>query len=233
MVLRCFLKLNDWGVEFFCKIGGFVLDSIFMMRLWQGWKLGLVLLLVVAGRVGAQSQPLPVIISPEAGAWLQGAVSVRGSTALDGFSAMEVAFAYADDPTETWFLLVEGQQSVIEGDLALWDTTALPDGNYILRVRVILKDVQVRDALIEGLRVRNYSPIETRLPTIGGTPGYVLMATVQPSPTMPVVTPTPLALNPAQVSLNDWLHWLKQGALIGLGLLLGMGFYLLIRRLRR
>ncbi|MEJ5225563.1 MAG: hypothetical protein WHV44_13990, partial [Anaerolineales bacterium] len=53
--------------------------------------------------------PLAAIAAPQAGQTLQGQVRITGSAAVTGFAAYEVAFAYADDPTGTWFLIQRGE----------------------------------------------------------------------------------------------------------------------------
>jgi hypothetical protein len=204
-----------------------------MIRFYKFLLGVLTVFLLVVDVVGAQADELPEVLSPTAGAVLQGIVTVRGKAAMEGFSALEVSFAYANDATETWFLLYEGQQPIVEGDLAIWDTTTLPDGEYRLRVRVVLRDGQVRDVIVDGLRVRNYSPIEANTPLPSENfPSPTAMIAVQPSPTMVRWTPTPLAANPLQVSIEEWMSWLFQGTLFTVGVFIVLGLYLLVRRWR-
>jgi len=211
-----------------------VLDLTFMMRFCKFLLALIVGLLLVTVPVLAQTEGLPEVLSPTDGSVLQGVVTVHGKAALEGFSALEVSFAYADDPTETWFLLYEGVQPVTEGELAVWDTTTLPDGEYRLRVRVVLRDGQVRDAVVQGLRVRNYSPVEVDTPfPSGSAPTLMATATAQPSPTALRWTPTPFPPNPLQISMAEWTFWLLQGALFTVVVFVVLGVYLLLRRWRR
>ena len=59
-------------------------------------------LAALAGPVAAQ-QDGPVITSPAAGDAIQGVVSVLGMSSITNFASAELAFAYASNPTGTWF----------------------------------------------------------------------------------------------------------------------------------
>ena len=72
-----------------------------------------------------------------------------------------MAFGYQDDPTATWFLIEQSAEPVKKGLIASWDTSTITDGEYQLRVRVILADGKVAEAIVPNLRVRNYTPVET------------------------------------------------------------------------
>jgi len=92
---------------------------------------------------------------------------------------------------------------------------------------------------VEGLRVRNYSPIETSTPTpvtptATPLPGELSIPTPTPTPTIspPAPTPTDLARNPAQVSVPDIALSLGKGALAILGLFALMGIYQAVKNIR-
>lgn len=161
---------------------------------WIGglvWQAGL-----PAGRIFRGSTPLelqstppaPVAITaPLPGAVLQGKIAILFGADLSGFQYVELAFAYADDPTGTWFMLYESSQPAPAGTTVEWDTGAISDGNYILRLRVTGSDGNESVYKVAGLRVRNYSAVETDTPTPPPT------ATPAPTDTLsPVVTqPSP------------------------------------------
>jgi hypothetical protein len=212
------------------------------------------MLLLPLGRAAAQ-QPTAAILSPASGAALQGAIDVTGSTPVEGFQFFEVTFAYANDPTGTWFFLTQGDRPVTNGLLVQWDTTRISDGDYTLRLLVTLQDGSQVEAFSSGVRVRNYTPIETPTPPPPTETPAPLPATATPaqpeaeasppaaSPTAPApapatlpptrLPPTPLPPNPAELTQAQiWLS-LGQGALVVLGLfLLGLA-YTILRSLGR
>src|SRR4030042_389985 len=104
-------------------------------------------------QAAAQNTP-PYITAPQAGQALQGMVTVTGASALEEFALAEIAFAYADDATGTWFLIASSDQPVIDGFLATWDTTTITDGTYALRMRVLLADGTNRETPVPALGVR-------------------------------------------------------------------------------
>ena len=111
--------------------------------------------------VQAQEEAQLIISSPMDGQVVQGQLTISGTVSALGFSSYELAFAYEDDPTQTWFMLTDSSQPVFEGELGTWDTNALTDGNYILRLKVSLLDGTEQETRITGLRVRNYTAVPT------------------------------------------------------------------------
>lgn len=143
-------------------------------------------------------EPQVEIDAPLEGDALQGVVSIVGATDLPGFRAVEIAFAYQADPTGTWFLIQQGLKAVHRDVLTTWDTTTITDGEYRLRVRVMLDDGKAQEVIVSGLRVRNYTPVEAStpearanqaLPTATPTPWQDFQVTpraIKPDPTNPV-----------------------------------------------
>lgn len=180
------------------------------------------------------------IQSPLPGQALQGTVSISGTTAIAGFQSAEIDFAYADSPLNTWFLIAQSQTPVDNGELAQWDTTTITDGVYSLRLTVTLGDGSQQSVTINGLRVRNYTPIETNTPipvraTNTAVPGDTAVPTITPTPTTTPIPPTvtPLPQNPAQLSTTDIFVSTGKGALAILGLFILIGFYRSIRWISR
>jgi hypothetical protein len=181
---------------------------------------------VAVGTVAAQG--LPAIISPQQGAVLQGTVTIRGSSTVTGFQSSEVDFAYAGDTSGTWFLISQSSQPVDSGTLVTWDTTTITDGNYNLRLRIILNDGTNLDVSISDLRVRNYTQIET--PTPAPT---VIKPTLTPTDTLtstPFPSPTPLPVNPAVLTTTDISASLAYGGLGAVALMIIFGIYFWVRR---
>lgn len=156
----------------------------------------------------------PEIISPAPGAALQGNVSIIGTTDISNFSFYEVSFAYDEGEEPGWFELNSAKKMIRDGELAAWDTTTIADGAYMLRLRVHLENGDTKDVVVRGLRVRNYSAIETNAPQ----PAAVLESTIAPDETLSVVpqkTPAPMAVssNPAQITPGQVTRFLVGGAL--------------------
>ncbi len=194
----------------------------------------------------ATPQPPGVqITSPRGGEALQGQVTITGSTAVADFASAELAFAYTGDSTGTWFLIAEDIPPVADGPLAEWDTFAITDGDYDLRLRVTTTDGSQITVVMTGLRVRNYTAIETSTPsptpTASLTPTVDLTRSFVPSAT-PTITPTPsprptatpLPPNPASLTVAAIANTLMRGAAAALAAFIVLGIYTSIRNsLRR
>jgi len=183
--------------------------------------------------------PQAYIRAPLDGQALQGNLLILGSSAVTGFISAEVSFAYEKNPTNTWFLIASSSKPVSDGTLAEWDTTTITDGEYNLRLFINRQNGDPLVTIVEGLRVRNYSPIETSTPTpvtptATPLPGELSIPTPTPTPTItpPAPTPTDLARNPAQVSVPDIALSLGKGALAILGLFALMGIYQAVKNIR-
>jgi hypothetical protein len=192
----------------------------------------LLLALLTARPAAAQTGPAVTIDSPGEGQVLRGQVTVTGASTAEGFRSAELAFAYADDPTGTWFLIRFFDGPATGGTLAVWDTEGLTDGDYTLRLRVTLQDGSQVEALVEGLRVRNTTPVETATPlatlALGASP---LPATSVPTATLTwLPTPTHLPANPASLGLPQVYASIGRGALSILLLFLVFGLFLRMRR---
>ncbi|HNT24809.1 MAG TPA: hypothetical protein PKM21_10625 [Anaerolineales bacterium] len=182
------------------------------------------------------------ISAPLGGQVLQGKVPIMGYTAAGSLQSSELSFAYTNDPTDTWFLIQYSTLPVSNGLLAEWDTTTITDGNYTLRLVATFREGNQQTVTIPGLRVRNYTPIETdtplpSMPTATPVPGQPTpeppTPTPTPVPTRAVLAPTALPANPAEISTLTLAQTVGIGALVGLGLLLLLGLYLAFSRWSR
>lgn len=143
------------------------------------------------------------ITSPRADQAVAGVVTIAGTADHPAFQRFEVAFGYDPDPTETWFPIGEPISTpVIDGRLALWDTMRISDGTYRLRLQVWLEDGQMLEAIVSGVRVRNYSPTETAESAAAGqtisippTPTATLVAAPTPSPDLTASSGNPFSLS--------------------------------------
>lgn len=186
----------------------------------------------------------PKIDAPVGGEALQGQVPISGSSGVPGFFSAELSFAYTGDATGTWFLIQETFDPVQDGLLAVWDTFAITDGVYDLRLLVTLADGSQVETFVRGVRVRNYTPIETSTPTpsptftpaptvdpaLAFTSTDIPPATLTPTATPPPPTATPLPRNPAEVTARDIGDSLLRGAAGTLAVYLLLGIYTSLRR---
>ena len=207
---------------------------------------GLLALAILApSRVRAQEENILRVSAPASGDVLRGIVNITGTSAVEGFFASELAFAYASDPTNTWFLIYSTDQPVSDGLLAAWDTAFVTDGDYDLRLRVALQDGTFLETLVTGLRVRNLTEIETTTlePTFTPAPADPLTGQNDSPPTpmlaTPVVsvptstqrpTPTPFPPNPASVTSAEIYSFLGRGILLALLSFIVIAIFLRLRR---
>jgi hypothetical protein len=183
--------------------------------------------------LGVQTQPpdIPVLTSPQSGSAIQGSVHISGTIPPAGFQYAEVSFRYTGGQAGNWFLIQQVRQPVKNGLLAVWDTTTIADGSYAVRLQVFLEGGKVEEVLQSGLRVRNYTAIETNTPTavlaVTATPVPRPAETATPLPltATPRSTPTQLSPNPAQIQPGQLYGSLAIGLGTVLVLFLVIAFY--------
>jgi len=177
-----------------------------------------------------------LVSSPVPGAALQGTISVEVDIDVEEFISAELSFSYSRDQRDTWFLISEWDETPSDGFSTEWDTTTITDGEYDLRILVITEDEQ-HTALIPGVRVRNYSPIETNtpLPTSTPAPEDTIAPTVTSTSTITLVpsTSTPQPPNPAHINNRQITSSIGNGAIIAISALALIGLYQFIRNRRR
>jgi hypothetical protein len=187
-----------------------------------------------------QETPVVSIYWPKPGQALLGNIEISGNTAAEGFTSAELLFGYANDSTDTWFLIAQADLPVENGVLANWDTTVITDGNYNLKLTVTLQDGAKVSSVVQGVRVRNYSPIEADTPTpvtptLTQVPGDTPIPTVTLTPTITPIHPTatPLPTNPVVLTSNDIIAGFGRGALLVLAVFISLGIYLGVRSMLR
>lgn len=160
------------------------------------FSLALLLPLTVPVGIVVAQTPMPLsrveIVSPPSGTEIGGVVSIVGSVNVPGMRSYALSFGAGIEPSQ-WIPLTLGEKGVVNGRLAFWDTTRIPDGMYTLRLRAIGGDgvLQYKDYLVERLLVSN----APRMPTPVGTLPPSPTPTLTPIPT-PTSTPVPtLALD--------------------------------------
>lgn len=143
-----------------------------------------------------QEQP-PVIAQPEQDVPVRGVVQIVGSATHPQFQRYELYYAPWPVPSDqSWIFIGDAhyQQQPL-GLLGTWDSRSVPDGTYVLRVRVVKQDGNYLDSEPRRVRVINTRPPDTPTPAATDTPTPV-PTPLPPTPTVivevpAVETPTP------------------------------------------
>jgi len=159
----------------------------------------LLCLLVPAGLTAAQ--PAGQITSPRDRAAVRGQVPIEGSAAHDQFQKYELHYGPEPNPGDQW-TPVGGSPfgvPVIQGRLALWDTTLIPDGLYSLRLRIVRLDGNYDEYFVRGIQVSNTFPTDTPMPAASPTASR---PTDTPAPTLTVIIAVPTIVSPTPKPTN-------------------------------
>ena len=102
------------------------------------WRAALAaLFLVVLAATPAFAQHDGVIATPKADATLSGTVTVQGTAQHPTFRKWQLDLLIGGDPQQATFLAL-GEKPVVSTDaLATWDTALYPNGDHLLRLRVV------------------------------------------------------------------------------------------------
>ena len=186
------------------RAAGFVLIGFVVLLL--GW------IPVVAAPLTQQAQV--EITSPELGAEIRGLTPIMGSASLPDFQYYKVEFGVGPSPSQWAVVGALHQAPIVNGQLEVWDTTALPDGVYSIRLRVVKKDGNYDEFVVRQMAIGNTKPTPTEVPTQTLTPAVTptpfatrepkVTATPQiivPSGAIEMPTPTPTLSRPEQRSV--------------------------------
>jgi len=198
------------------------------------------LLLLVLLTIAAQDSPPLAITFPRAGDVLMGQITITGTTDIPGFLSAQLDFTYASasQSAGNWFALQTLTQPMLDSALIVWDTTSITDGDYILRLQVLLSDSTTQEVTVP-IKIQNDTPISTPIPAPTAAPEdefSVLIPTpfllaASPTPTdIPRPTPTPLPANPISLSQTEIYSSLSRGALVIIGLFIFSGILIRLRR---
>jgi PKD repeat protein/ABC-type branched-subunit amino acid transport system substrate-binding protein len=105
--------------------------------------------------------PFPVSIvvtAPFPGSQVSGTVSIRGSAIHPNFQSFTVEVGPDPNPSNVWIPINDQTIPVLNGTLASWNTTILPDGVYQLRLQILLRDGTRYMTVTNGIRVSNAPP---------------------------------------------------------------------------
>ena len=194
-------------------------------------------LLFVLLMIAAQDSPPIAITFPLPGEVLRGEVTITGTTDDPNFLSAQLDFSYASNPTGTWFALQAFSQPITNSALAVWNTTSISDGDYILRLRVNFLDNTTQEITVP-VSIQNDVPFSTPTVEPTSTPNTVevqiptpFLLAASPTPTAPPrPTPTALPTNPASLAQTAIYASLGRGALVILGLFVLSGLIIRLRR---
>jgi len=192
--------------------------------------------LLVLLSIAAQDTPPVAIISPAPDTLLRGQVTISGNVEFPSFLSAQLDFAYASDPTGTWFNIQSFSQPLTDSTLAVWDTTSITDGDYVLRLRVNFEDGTFQEVTVPVKTGNDVQPTATPEPTATSEPETALIPTpfllaASPTPThLPRPTPTALPPNPVSLGRTQIYASLGRGALVILGLFALAGLIIRVRR---
>ena len=166
------------------------------------------------------------ITSPQMNAEVRGKVLINGRTALPEFDYYKVEFGIGLQPAD-WAIVGEIHETpVADGLLETWDTTALPDGMYSLRLRVVKPDGNYEEHFVPQIKIVNSVPTEAPTATISPTlpPTIAIAETYTPAVSKPTAalaqpTPTPTLARPTRTTASP-LGDIKE---FGNAILLGAG----------
>ena len=189
--------------------------------------------------VAAQVTPPLAITAPLAGDVLRGEITITGTMDIENFISAQLDFGYASNQAGNWFTLQTFSQPVLPAGsaLAVWNTAAISDGDYVLRLRVNLNDGSFKEVTVP-VKVQNDIPFPTPTVVVTSTPDAVtvqiptpFLLAASPTPTE-VPPPTPIAFptNPVSLNQNAIFSSLGRGALVIIGLFVFSGIILRLRR---
>jgi hypothetical protein len=141
----------------------FALPMLLLVAIW-----------ILPKNVWAQSQN--GIVNPAPGDIISGIVLIEGTANHPDFLRYEIAFRQDFNPNADWIAFAQGDRPVIDGTLAIWDTTVggeaapvFPDGRYRLRLRVVRNDYNYDEFFVTDLIIANSNVTPTTTPTITPT----------------------------------------------------------------
>lgn len=172
------------------------------------------------------------ISSPTQGEYLQGIIQIIGTVTGNDLARVEVSFRYQDNQSESWFLIDQFDQPIVDDVLARWDTSTIADGEYQIRVLAVYSDGREQEAIIKNLFIRNYTPfdpIKTENPTQVQSvisENKTEIATITPTQR---ISPTPMPPNEMIITEGQFLRTVVQGAILGILLLFVIVLFIFIR----
>jgi hypothetical protein len=162
----------------------------------------LVLALPAVGWAAPQEQEQkPVIAQPEQDAVVRGVVQIVGTATHSSFQRYELYYTPWPVASDNAWIFIGPDahyQPQPLGVLGTWDSRAVPDGGYGLRVRVVRQDGNYFDSDPRRVTVANVKPAEspTQQASPSATPGGTPTAEPTMEPTATIMVELPGQLTP-------------------------------------
>jgi len=182
------------------------------------------------------------ITSPVENAVVRGTVPIVGVAIANDFWKFEVYFGPDPNPGEQWtFIGAVHEKPVSDGLLEAWQTDSIPDGRYMVRLRVVNRTGNYQDFVVRGIQVANAAPTATPLPTLtpvptptitpAATPTFMIPTSdlAQPSATPTLARPNRSVL-PETIDLASWSRSMCLGAEVMIGLVVLIAVVMAARR---
>jgi hypothetical protein len=161
-------------------------------------RIGLVCLLLLifvfsmapGSPASAQSPFTGNIISPSPGDELRGNVQIVGTATHPEFAKYDI-YALTGRAEDDWIAVTTAVTQKVDSpaQLAVWDTTQVPDGEYILLLRVWDQTGGLQDFLFTSYFVVNSQPVATPTPVETPTPEVILPTVAPQTPTVLIEQP--------------------------------------------
>ncbi len=136
----------------------------------------------------AQDSGSAKIAAPATGSTLFGVVQIVGTASSPTLQSYRLEYLSLIEANAQWQPIGKPvSQQVVNNVLGQWDTTALPEGGYQLRLRLTLRNGDVLEDYARDLKVSNRQP--TALPTIPPPPTATFLPTAGPSPSPRIQQP--------------------------------------------
>jgi hypothetical protein len=152
------------------------------------------------------------VTSPGPGATISGDVPVYGTATTEPFQKYELHYKLEPSGDDAYIYFAGGAAPVINGQLGVWQASALPPGAYTIRLRVVRPDGNYAEFYTPNISVNQSAaaPAATATQAITETPTATPTFTPAPQPTAvigqvtqpqvegdappPTATPTPAAV---------------------------------------
>lgn len=165
-----------------------------------GAILSLILLLASAGQswtAPLAQDPVWMISFPRDGSAVSGVVAIQGTATHPSFVSYGLLFASGDTVTGSTLwrqdspIIWNNQSMVVNGTLATWDTTTVPNGKYVLALVVYEAGNETPNVyFVQNLTVQNEAATTTPEPTPEATPTEIGAPTALPAEGAAPIAPT-------------------------------------------
>lgn len=105
------------------------------------------------------------ISSPRPNATVVGSIQIRGIATHPSFRKWQLDLLLNGDQNKATFLAIGENAIDVEADLITWDTTLYPDGEHILRLRIVHKKLNYDEYLLP-VTIKNDNPVNSTTPRL-------------------------------------------------------------------